>query len=67
MLCDLFCSVPPTREISTVGIKGIERSMLCRNGTDREGAFGKRRRGLRGERVRGGGRDLKVEMDDPNG
>jgi len=41
--------------------------MLYRNGADRERAFGKRRRGLRGERMRGGGRELKVEMDDPNG
>jgi hypothetical protein len=43
------------------------RSVLYRNGADRERAFGKRRRGLRGERIRGGGKELKVEMDDPNG
>jgi hypothetical protein len=41
--------------------------MLYRNGADRERAFGKRRRGLGGERMGGGGRELKVEMDDPNG
>jgi hypothetical protein len=40
--------------------------MWYRNETERERAFGKRRRGLREKRMRGGGGELKVEMDDPN-
>jgi hypothetical protein len=64
--CDLRCAQQSAGENAAVGI-GEWRSMLYRNGADGERAFGKRRRGLRGERMRRGGRELKVEMDDPNG